>query len=145
VEPTGASVTDLAVLGRLFEEHRARLLVMLRFRIDPTLQPRIDAEEILQEAFLAARAKWARSGPGLSMTPRAWLYRIVLDTLIEVWRKQTRDCRDPKREMPWPERSSIQMGLELLHEGTSPSEASIQRLRDLWQATHGERPARIGK
>jgi hypothetical protein len=22
---------------------------------------------------------------------------------------------------------------------------AIQRLRDLWQATHGERPARIGK
>jgi DNA-directed RNA polymerase specialized sigma24 family protein len=46
------------------------------------------------------------------MTPYAWLYRIMMDRLIEVWRHENRDCRDPDREMHWPERSSIQMGLD---------------------------------
>jgi hypothetical protein len=41
------------------------------------------------------------------MTAYAWLHRIVMDRLIEVWRHENRDCRDPDREMHWPERSSI--------------------------------------
>lgn len=127
MEPTGSSVADLAVLGKLFEEHRATLLVMLRSRIDPLLQPRLDPEEILQEAYLAARRKWLRTGLEPSITPYAWLYRVVLDTLIEAWRKQTRDCRDPRRELPWPERSSLQLGLDLPHHGTSPSGALARR------------------
>lgn len=127
MEPNDASVTDLALLGRALEEHRSRLLVMLRQRIDPTLQPRIDAEEILQEAYLAARAKWGRTGRDPAMTTYAWLYRIARDTLIEVWRKQTRDCRDVRLELTFPEHSSIQMGLQLVHGGTSPSAACARK------------------
>lgn len=123
MEPTGATVADLAALCSLFERHRARLLAMLRSRIDPVLQPRLDAEEILQEAFLIARGKWSRAGRDVGDAPFAWLYRIVLDALIEGWRKHTRGCRDARVEMPWPERSSMQMGCAILSEGTSPSAA----------------------
>ncbi len=127
MEPDGASVADLAALGKLFEEYRARLLEMLRQRIDPRLRPRLDAEEILQEAFLAARGKWGRSGQEPPKSSYAWLYRIALDTLIEQWRRHTRDCRDPRREFALPEQSSMQMGLDLLHAGTSPSEAFTRK------------------
>jgi RNA polymerase sigma-70 factor (ECF subfamily) len=123
MDPCGDSVADLASLGKLFEEHRVRLLAMLRQRIDPRLQARVDAEEILQEAFLAARGKWGRSHPEADVSPYAWLYRVTLDTLIEAWRRHTRECRDPRADLPWPEQSSIQLGLELVHGGTSPSEA----------------------
>ncbi len=60
------------------------------------------------------------------MTPYAWLYRIVLDRLIEAWRRETRARRDAKQEMPWPDRSSVQMGLGLVNPGTSPSEAAAR-------------------
>ena len=43
---------------------------------------------------------------------------------IEAWRRETRSPRDFRREMPWPERSSIQLGLHLIHPGTSPSKAA---------------------
>lgn len=134
MDPGGESVADLATLGKLFEEYRERLLAMLRQRIDPRLKARVDEEEILQEAFLAARGKWGRGQPAPGLSPYAWLYRVALDALIEAWRRHTRECRDPRAELPWPERSSIQMGLELLHQGTRPSEACVRaEERDLVQ------------
>jgi RNA polymerase sigma-70 factor (ECF subfamily) len=135
-----SSVADLAALGRLLEEHRPRLLAMLDRRIDPALGVRIGPDDILNEAFLDARRKWTafRGAKGDNESPfaprkdcseqpqlseYAWLYRIVLDRLIEEWRKATRGRRDLHREMPWPERTSDQLGMNLVHSGTSPSAA----------------------
>jgi len=56
-------------------------------------------------------------------TPYSWLYRLAMDSLIEVWRRQNCDGRDPRREIPWPDRSSGQQALKLIDSATSPSEA----------------------
>jgi DNA-directed RNA polymerase specialized sigma24 family protein len=47
-----SSVADLARLAQLLEEYRPQLLVMLMRRLDPRLARRVDAEDILTEAFL---------------------------------------------------------------------------------------------
>ena len=120
----GLTVTELASVGMLFEQHRDRLLTMVQRRIDPTLAVRIDPEEILHEAFLQACRKWSRFQEETQMTPYAWLYRVVVDCLIERWRRESRSKRDLRREIPWPEQSSIQLGLQLVTSGTSPSEAA---------------------
>lgn len=52
-----SSRADMAVLGKLLEEHRPRLLAMLRQRIDPGLAARIDPEDVCSEIFLAARRR----------------------------------------------------------------------------------------
>jgi RNA polymerase sigma-70 factor (ECF subfamily) len=116
-----SSIADLATLGQLLEEHRPKLLAMLQRRLDPALAPRLDAEDILSQAFLEARRKWTRFKAQTALSPKAWLYRIARDCLIEAWRKESRDCRDPKREMPWPERSSMQMVMGLVSPRSSPS------------------------
>jgi RNA polymerase sigma-70 factor (ECF subfamily) len=121
-----SSLADMAALGKLFEEHGPKLLAMVQRRLDPALAPRIGPEEILNEAFFDARRKWHNFKNNSAMTPYAWLYRIVMDRLIEVWRHENRDCRDRDREMHWPERSSIQLGLGLVNPGTSPSEAAAR-------------------
>jgi RNA polymerase sigma-70 factor (ECF subfamily) len=118
------TVADMATLGKLLEEHRPRLSAMVRRRIDPALAVRIDPEEILSEAFLHACRKWSNYHKRPTMTPYAWLYRIVLDCLIDAWRREVRPRRDHRRDMPWPERSSIQLGLHLVASGTTPSEAA---------------------
>jgi RNA polymerase sigma-70 factor (ECF subfamily) len=116
------TVADLANLTALFEEHRPRLRAMLHARIDPSLAGRLDADDLLQEAFLRARRSWPRdSASGLSAY--AWLYWIARDCLIDAWRYETRAGRDPRREMAWPEQSSVQLGLSLVNTGTSPSQA----------------------
>lgn len=142
------SVSTFANLGRVFEEYRPRLLAMLERRIDPSLAHRVDPDDVLNEAFIVARLRWASVANQLqsqslpsdpSSMQYAWLYRLVLDTLIEVYRRHTRQKRDVRLDMPWPDASSIQLGFGLVNQGTSPSEAvmrgelqqSVRRVVDL--------------
>jgi RNA polymerase sigma-70 factor (ECF subfamily) len=120
------SVANLAELAGLLEEHRPRLLAMLRRRVDPDLSVQIDADDILSDAFLQARRRWQAFREQPALTPYAWLYRIVLDCLIEAWRRATRDRRDLRKELPFPEQSSIQLGLGIVSPGTSPSQAAAR-------------------
>src|SRR5260370_15170848 len=76
------SVADLAGLGKLLDEHRPKLLAMVQRRLDPALGVRVDAEDILNDTFLAARKKWKNFKEQPSLTAYAWLYRITLDCLI---------------------------------------------------------------
>ena len=118
-----SSVAELAELGQLLEDHRPRLVAMLQRRIDPKLNIRLDPEEILSEAFLRARRRWMAYRQQPDMKPYPWLYRIALDCLIEAWRRETRGQRDLHRDLPMPEATSVQLGLGIVHAGTSPSEA----------------------
>jgi RNA polymerase sigma-70 factor (ECF subfamily) len=126
-----SSLADAAALTAHFEALRSRLLAMLRRRIDPVLAPRLDAEDLLNEVYLIARRRWGRF-PSTGLTPYAWFYRLALDTLFEAWRRENRAGRNPDREMPWPDRSSVQLGMGMLETDTSPS-ACLARdeLRDL--------------
>jgi len=92
--------------------------------MDPALAARVGADDVLNEAFLVARGRWSRFREQTDLTAYAWLYRITLDCLIEAWRRETRAGRDLHRQMPWPEASSVQLGLGLINPGTSPSEAA---------------------
>lgn len=116
------SVADLATLGKLLEEHRPRLMSMLRRRIDTDS---IDADDILQNTFLLARRRWQQFNEQACMTPYAWLYRLALDCLIEEWRRRNRAGRD--QQMPLPEHSSVLMVGAILRSGTSPSGAAARR------------------
>ncbi|MGH7193670.1 MAG: RNA polymerase sigma factor, partial [Candidatus Saccharimonadales bacterium] len=122
-----SSLGDMAALAALWQEHRPKLLGMIQRRISPSLSSRFDPEDVLSEAFLEARRKWPRFKASGSLTPYAWLYRVTLDTLIEVWRRQNRACRSPEREMTWPERSSVQLGLGLVSAVESPGHAADAR------------------
>jgi RNA polymerase sigma-70 factor (ECF subfamily) len=126
----------MAELGMLFQNHRPRLLAIIRRRLDPALAGRLDPEDIVSDAFLQAHGKWQKFKAQSTLTAFAWLYRIVLDCLIDTWRHANRDCRDPRREMPFPEGSSAQLGLGLVEGGTSPSSAAArhelqQRMRQV--------------
>ena len=95
---------------------------MLQSRIDPAMGARLSAEDVLHETFFLARRRWPQFASS-GMTPYSWLYRLAMDSLIEAWRRQTCDGRDPHREIPWPDRSSAQQVLKLVDSATTPSEA----------------------
>jgi RNA polymerase sigma-70 factor (ECF subfamily) len=62
-----------------------------------------------------------------------------MDTLIELWRRQTSQGRDPRLEIAWPDRSSAQQALLLIDSATSPSEAfSREELRQRIQTVLSE-------
>jgi RNA polymerase sigma-70 factor (ECF subfamily) len=128
------SPADLAALGAILHQYRPELLAMVQRRLDPALAGRLDAEDILSEAFLQARRRWHRCKDEALRMPRPWLYRIVRDCLIEAWRVHQRGPRNYRRDQPWPEQSSAQLVLGLVDPSTSPSQQAARAdLRDRMQ------------
>lgn len=121
-----ASVFDMAELGAMFEVHGPRLVEIVRRRLDGSIGVRLDAEEVVNTAFFDARRRWAtyRSDPKVS--PFVWLYRIAQDRIIEEWRTATRQRRDVNRNVPWPDRPSVDLGLRLVADDTSPTQAVLR-------------------
>src|SRR5262245_47033758 len=109
------SLGEFSALAALFQEHRARLLSMLQRRNDPSRATRVGPADVLNASFLIAQRGWATRPPEVS--PYAWLYGIARDCLIEAWRRETRGPRDLRRDEPWPERTSAQLGLGLVDRG----------------------------
>lgn len=50
-----AELGDAQAIGELFDHHRARLHRMVDMRLDHRLQGRLDASDVLQDAFLEFR------------------------------------------------------------------------------------------
>jgi RNA polymerase sigma-70 factor (ECF subfamily) len=125
--PDASSLADLAALGDLLESNRPRLLAMVQRRLDPALARRVSAEDVLAQAFLAVRHRWPAFRAQNELAPYPWLYRQVLDCLWETWRRESRACRDLQRDLPWPDQSSLQLGLSLIAPGTSPSQALARK------------------
>lgn len=122
-----ASVVELAELGALFERHGPRLLGILRRRIDPALGARLDAEDIVNAAFLAARRRWPAYRADRKVSEFVWLYRIVNDTFVEEWRRATAGNRDVYRGANWDERGSIDLCLRLVERGPGPATEAVRR------------------
>jgi RNA polymerase sigma-70 factor (ECF subfamily) len=145
-DPEPETLADLAILGQVLEESRPRLRAMLERRIGPSLASRVCPDDVLNEAFLVARRRWLRFQENQAVSTYSWLYRIARDCLLEAWRRETRGGRDVRREMPWPEGSSLQLGFGLVSPGTDPGQAAqrqelkqrVQQMLDLLSETDRE-------
>lgn len=90
-----------AVWGARLKDHQERLCRMVAFRLDPRLRARIDAADVVQEAFLEAaahRQDYLRLEPAVPLF--LWLRGVVSNKLLELHRHHlgTR-MRDAGREV----------------------------------------------
>ena len=97
-----AAAGDGAAWGALLTAHQQRLTRMVAFRLDPRLRGRVDATDVVQDAFAEAsahRADYFGAEPGVPLF--LWLRGVVSNKLLEVTRHHlgTR-MRDAKRELP---------------------------------------------
>jgi RNA polymerase sigma-70 factor (ECF subfamily) len=113
-------------LESLFQEHAPRLRAWLARRLPTSLRRRLDCDDILQEAFLLARAKFPAYQASPDLAPYPWLLRAVRDCYLRQWDKNTRECRNHLQELPWPDGSSLQLGLGLISGGPSPSDGAAR-------------------
>jgi RNA polymerase sigma-70 factor (ECF subfamily) len=117
-------------VGELFERHRERLRRMVVLRMDRRLQGRLDASDVLQEAFV----EFARSVADYARNPETpvlvWLRLLTGRKLQALHRRHLgTKVRDAGREIslqqgPMLQASSQNLAEQLLGHFTSPSEAA---------------------
>ncbi|MEE2706683.1 MAG: sigma-70 family RNA polymerase sigma factor [Planctomycetota bacterium] len=129
---------DPDALADEFSRHRERLRRMVAFRMDRRLLGRIDAEDVLQEAYLGAaqRIRHYINKPSTSLF--IWLRQIVTQTLIDIHRRHLgAKKRNAGREISIDQRyhpaTSVSLAGGLAGSLTSPSGVAMkqERMRQL--------------
>ncbi len=114
---------DDGAFDQLFARHRAFLRQIVELRMDPKLGRRIDASDVVQEAHIEAVRRLEGYLEQPTMPFRVWLRQITYDRLLMARRRHvSAKRRTVDRELPLPERSSLQLAQQLAASGTTPSE-----------------------
>jgi RNA polymerase sigma-70 factor (ECF subfamily) len=123
---------DDTALAELFTRYRERLWRMVHFRLDTRLCGRVDADDVLQEAYLDAAKRVSHFRDGEASSFFIWLRLIVGQTLVDVHRRHLgAQKRDADREVPlygkhYPQATSMSLAGHLLGHLTSPSKAAAR-------------------
>jgi RNA polymerase sigma-70 factor (ECF subfamily) len=127
-----AAAGDQRALTELFGHCHERLKKMIRLRMDRRLQGRVDAEDVLQEAYLDASrrlSEYVANPPG---SFSLWLRGLAGQKLIDAMRHHLGvQKRDAGMEVSLyrgalPEATSVSLAAQLLGRLTSPSLAAIR-------------------
>jgi RNA polymerase sigma-70 factor (ECF subfamily) len=137
-----ATAGDQQAWGDLLTRYRERLRRMVVLRLDHRLQGRIDASDVLQEAYLAASLQWPDYSKKPDIPFYLWLRLVTGQKLAALHRHHLgTKQRDAGREMSLfagalPEASSIVMADHLMANDPRPSEIAMraERARRLEQA-----------
>jgi len=123
---------DEQALAELFSRCRPRLWRMVQFRLDPRLSGRVDADDLLQEAYLDAARRIRHFRDDSTTSFFVWLRLIVSQTLADAHRRHLgAQMRDAGREIsihghPSLQSTSISLAAYLLGDLTSPSRAAMR-------------------
>jgi RNA polymerase sigma-70 factor (ECF subfamily) len=121
-----------AVLAVEFGRYRNRLWKMISFRLDPRLAGRIEPDDVLQEAWLAAVQRVPHFLEHETLTMFVWLRMIVGQTIIDMHRHHLgARMRDAYREVSFnnaalAQSTSVSIAARLLASVSSPSQAAIR-------------------
>jgi RNA polymerase sigma-70 factor (ECF subfamily) len=129
-----ASVTGkqrTALLERLLGEHRARLLRMVDVRLHPQVRARVDASDVVQEAYMEASRRIDEYAADPRVPFFVWLRRMTGQRLLKTHRThldaQQRDVRrQAQEERGMPEPSVVAMVARLAADGTTPTRAAAR-------------------
>src|SRR5216683_1060395 len=132
-----ARAGDQAALNEIFAQHRARLRRMVELRLDRRLQARIDASDVIQEAYVDVvnRLEEYLRDPRYPLF--LWLRLIVGERLLKLHRHHLgTQMRDAGLEVSiyqgaLPAASSAALAAQLLGKHTSPTQAAVRAERML--------------
>jgi len=118
-----------AALAEAFSLYRDSFRSMLLFRMDRRLTGRVDPEDILQEAFLAAQNRLRHFLDSDRFTLFAWLRMIVVQALLDAHRRHlsaekrsaTREIKLGGGSVRYPQTTSLSIAGQLAAAQTSPS------------------------
>lgn len=118
---------DPGALDRLFALHRACVRRMVELRLDPKLRQRVDPSDVVQEAQLEAARRMTGYLARPPMPFRLWLRQIAYDRLVMMMRQHMKAARRAMtRELPLPDRSTVDLAERLLADVSTPSQHLIR-------------------
>ena len=123
---------DPQALALLLARYRDRLCRMVKLRLDRRLQGRIDASDVLQEAYLDAASRAAEYAANPTMPFFLWLRILTGQRLLMIHRQHLgAKMRDAGQEVSLyrgalPQASSVSLAAQLLGRMTSPSLAAVR-------------------
>ena len=115
------------VLNELLQRHRKRLVRMADVRLHPQVRARVDASDVVQEAYLSASRRVEEYVADPRIPFFIWLRRLVGQRLHKAHRfhldAQRRDVRREAREdRPMPDVSVVALVDRLVGMGTTPTQ-----------------------
>lgn len=130
--PTAVDLADPQALAAELQRHERRLLRMIQLRLDHRLRGRIDAADVLQEAFADVATRLPEHLADPSVPFFVWLRFLTLQQLALVHRKhlgvQARDARrEVTLEPELPDASSDVLARQLAGKLTTPSQAAVRQ------------------
>jgi RNA polymerase sigma-70 factor, ECF subfamily len=132
-----ARAGDQAAVNEIFTRYRERLRRMVEMRLDRRLQARIDASDVVQEAYVdvVTRLEEYLREPRLPLF--LWLRLVVGERLLKLHRQHLgAQMRDAGQEVALyrgalPMASSAALAAQLLGKHTSPTQAAVRAERML--------------
>lgn len=124
-------------LASLFSTYGGRLERIVSFRLDPRIRGRVDAADILQEAYLEASDRLQSFLESTDVSFFVWLRQQTLQTLADVHRRQFRQKRDVNREIHFAsagasDGTSVSIAQFLIGQLTSPSQVVVKAEEMQW-------------
>ena len=127
-----AKAGDTAALGALFAHYRDRLRQMVRLRLDRRVSGRLDASDVLQEAYLDVARRFPEYAAAPAVPFSVWLRELTGQRLIDLHRQHLgAKMRDAGQEVSLyrgalPQASSASLAQQLLAGLTSPTQAAVR-------------------
>ncbi|MEQ8764277.1 MAG: sigma-70 family RNA polymerase sigma factor [Planctomycetota bacterium] len=127
-----ARTGDAQALGAAFDAFRPRLKMMVRLRLHPTLRRRVDASDVLQEAYVELARQLPSYAEKQPLPFFLWIRRVTGQRLAQVHRRHFgAEKRDPTLEVflqqePMPQAGSQVLADQLLASMTSVSQKAIR-------------------
>jgi RNA polymerase sigma-70 factor, ECF subfamily len=122
---------DRLALGQLLESYRSYLALLARMQIGRRLQGKVDASDLVQEAFLEAHRHFPQFRGTTEEELVSWLRQILADRLAKLvrgyWGTQRRDVRLERKLAAEMDRSSRLLDGGLLGKQSSPSGQAVRR------------------
>lgn len=127
-----ARAGDETAKTALFEEHRTRLEQMVKLRMDRRMKGRLDAGDVLQEAYVTFQARFSEFLQQDKLPFHLWLRQLVGQKMTDLHRQHLGvKMRDAAQEVSlyqgtMPRASSVSLAEQLMGRFTSVSMAVMR-------------------
>lgn len=128
---SAASEAGPEAVSAMFEQHRDKLRRMVGFRLDRRIQQRVDASDVLQEAFLEALNRLPEFLDNPQVSLFVWLRFLTHQKMLQIQQRHLGvQARDPRRELclqkPLHHATSAAIVSQLIGRDDSPARAAVK-------------------